>query len=261
VNKFRNTLIYIISFLLMFALLSMQASLFVKTKVLNGDFYKTVLSKNDYFVLMQKEIDFGFKNLSVVTSIPEEVFSKSVSGEAVKILSYKNIDSVESYMKYKGEYAESKIDTNKIYDSLEKYAKGNNTIDSELKNQLTAVSEDAGAIAQNHAALFSINSVAKYSQFQSFRRVLFKVYENQLLPVVIILILVLLLILINLKNLSKSFLWIGSSLIATSLMTLIPCILAICFRISYKYAVDIPYLKVALRDISLGYINYFVTTG
>ena len=259
-SKLRTALIYMISFLLMFALLSIQGSLFVKAKMLNGNFYKTVLSKSDYYPLVEKEIEFGFKNLSMVTSIPQEVFSKSVSKEAVKALSYKNIDSTESYMKYKGEYRESKIDRNKIYGSVEKYAQDNN-INGELKSQLTAVAEDAGKIVENHAALFSINSVAKYSQFQSFRRALYVAYKNLFLTVMITGVLILLLVLMNWQRLSKVLLWVGSSLIASSLMTIIPSILAIYFKIAYKYAIDIPPLKVALRDITLGYINYFLSTG
>jgi len=259
-SKLRNAVIYIISFLLMFALLSMQVSFFLKTRMLNGSFYKKVLGKSDYYSLIEKEIDFGFKNLSMVTSIPEEVFSESVSKEAVKALSYKNIDSAEGYMKYKGEYSESKIDTNKLYNNLEKYVQ-DNKLNGELKSQLTAVAKDAGKIIESHAALFSINSVAKYSQFQSFRRVLFLAYKNQLLTVMVTAILILFLVLINWQSLRKVLLWVGSSLIASSLMTIIPCILAIYFKIAYKYAIDIPSLKIALRAITLGYINYFLSTG
>ena len=260
-SKIKNPLLYLISLIFMFTLLFMQVSLFINARLLNGDFYKVVLSKSDYFVLMNKEIDFGFKNLSMITSIPKEVLSKSISKEEIRDYSWKNINSAEDYMKYEGKNNESKIDTKKIYDNIEKYAQDNNVIDGQLKNQLAAVAADTGKIIENHTALFKIDSVAKYSQFQSLRKVLFLIYKNQVLSIFIILILVILLILINWARLSKTLLWIGSSLIASSLITLIPSIMAIYFRIPYKYAIDIPYLKVALRDISIGFINYFVATG
>ena len=117
---------FFVSFFLMFAVIIMQLSLFANFKVLNGDFYKNTLNKSDYFSLMRKDINFGFKNLSMVTSIPEDVFISSVNNDAIIKLAYKNIDSAEDYMKYNNKYTSNKIDTMIIYANLLKYVQKDN---------------------------------------------------------------------------------------------------------------------------------------
>jgi hypothetical protein len=85
--KFKDIVRFALSLPLMFALILMQISFFINDKVLNDSFYKSALQRSDYFALMRKEIYYGFKNLSVIISIPEEVFSISVKEGKIKELS------------------------------------------------------------------------------------------------------------------------------------------------------------------------------
>lgn len=261
-SKFREILRFLVSFLLMFAVIIMQLSFFVNLRVLNGDFYKNTLSKSDYFSLMRKDIDFGFKNLSLVTSIPEESFTSSVSDEAIRELANRNISSAEDYMKYNNKYIDNKIDNKIIYDNLQKYAVKNNIkVGTDLKTQLLGVSQDAGNIINNYAVLFNISAVDKYSQFQSFRKLIYMIYSIKIISIIAVLLMVTLLVFLNKRRQRRIFLWIGSSLIPAAIMTLVPSILALYYKIPYRFSVDSDYLKVALRDISLGYLKYFTTTG
>ena len=133
-SKFRDVLIFLVSFFLMFAVIIMQLSFFVNFKVLNGNFYKNTLDKSDYFSLMRKDINFGFKNLSMITSIPEDIFISSVSNDAIIKLAYKDISSAEDYMKSNNKYTDNKIDSMIIYANLLKYAqKDNIKIDARFK--------------------------------------------------------------------------------------------------------------------------------
>ena len=260
--NFKGTLKFLVSFLLLFAVLLMQFSFFISGKVLNGDFYKNTLNKNDYFQYMRKDIDFGFKNLSMITSIPEETFTNSVSNDAIIELANKNISSAEGYMKYTNQYIDNKIDTAMIYSNIEKYAQDNNIkVDEALKNQLLAVSKEAGNIINNHTILFNITTVDKYPQFQSFRQLLYSLYNSRIISVIATLLLLTLLVFFNKKTPSKIFLWRAFSFIPASMITLVASILALYYKIPNRFAIDNAYLKVALRDISLGYINYFVVTG
>jgi hypothetical protein len=202
----------------------------------------------------------------MVTSIPEEIFINSVSDDAVKSLSIKNISSAESYMKYKNKYVDSKFDTSMLLDNVkkysEKYAQENKVkLDSAFEKQIAAIAEDAGKVINNHAVLFNINAVEKYPQFQSFRSVLNKLYNLRITSVIFTAILIALLVLLNKTRLRRCFLWIGSSFITAAIITLVPSLLAIAYRIPYKFAVSTPYLKLALRDISSAYIKYFITTS
>lgn len=260
--KIRDALRFTVSFFLMFAVIVMQLSFFVNLRMLNGNFYRITLSKSDYFPLMRKDIDFGFKNLAMITSIPEEIFVNSVSKDAVKQLANKNIVSAEAYMKYENKYIDYKIDTNIIYNNLEKYAVENDLkVDEGLKKQLSATANDAGNIVRNYAALFNISAVDKYPQFQQFRKIVYLFYSIKILSVVAVALLMALLVVLNRRRPRRALLWVGSSLLPAALITLIPAALALIYKISYKFAIDTPYLKTALRVISLGYINYFMETG
>jgi hypothetical protein len=260
--KLRDGLKFLVSFFLMFAVILMQLSFFSSLKVLNGDFYKSTLSKNDYFHLVRKDIDFGFKNLSMITSIPEETFTSSVSDAAIIDLANRNIDITESYMKYDTNYIDNKIDTVPINNNLQKYVEKNNIkIDADLKNQLLTVSQDAGNIINNHTILFNINAVDKYPQFQSFRKAIYLLYSTKIISIFAILLMVTLLALLNKRRPRRVFLWIGSSLIPAAIITLVPSILALYYRIPNRFSIDSAYLNLALRDISLGYIKYFIVTG
>jgi hypothetical protein len=246
----------------MFAVIIMQLSFFVNLKVLNGNFYKDTLNKSDYFSLMRKDIDFGFKNLSMITSIREEVFISSISDEAIKELAYDNINSAEAYMKYNNKYINNKLDTKIIYNNLEKdVEKDNIKIDAALKNQLLAVSQDVGNIINNYVVLFNISAVDKYPQFQNFRSLIYGLYSIKIMSLVSVFLIITLLALLNRRRLRRTFLWIGSSLIPAAIITLVPCILALYYKIPNRFAIDSAYLNVALRDISLGYIKYFTISG
>jgi hypothetical protein len=234
--------------------------------VLNGNFYKTVLEKSDYFILIREEIDYGFKNLSMITSIPEEIFISSVKDTEIKELSYKNISSAENYMRYKNIYVDSKLDTSVLFSGLERYSKNyarenNIKIDAAFEKQILAVAQDSGKVIDNHAVLFNISGVDKYSQFQVFRKVLNIFSRNLMVWVILVCILIILLALLNDGRIRRTLLWIGSSFVPAALMTLVPAALSIYYKIPYKLAVDTSYLKLALQDISLEYIKYFIITG
>lgn len=261
-SKFRDLLLFLVSFFLMFAIIVMQLSFFTNLKVLNGNFYKNTLDKSDYFSLMRKDINFGFKNLSMITSIPENIFISSVSNEAILKLSSKDISSAEDYMKYKSKYTNNKIDTMLIYANLLKHVQTENIkVDADLKNQLLEVSQDAGNIINNYVVLFNIGAVDKYPQFQSFRKLIYLAYSIKIISIAVVLFLVALLVFLNRKIPRKAFLWIGSSFIAAAIITLVPSFLALYYKIPYRFAIDSAYLNLALRDITLGYIKYFTTTG
>lgn len=261
-SRLRDSLRFFVSFILMFAIVITQLCFFVNARILNGNFYKNILDKSDYYSLMRKDIDYGFKNLSMVTSIPEETFISAVSNEDIIKLSNLNINSTATYMNYRNPYTDNKMDTKKIYEKVQNYVlKSKIKVDGNLTNQLLSVSNDAGNIINNYAVLFNITAVEQYEQFQSFRKLIYLLDSIKILLVIIVLLMIALLVLLNRRRPRRTFSWIGSSLIPAAMMTLIPSILALYFRIPHRFAIDSVYLKVAVRDITMGYIGYFMITG
>ena len=131
----------------------------------------------------------------------------------------------------------------------------------DLKNQLLDVSKEAGDIINNYVVLFNISAVDKYPQFQSFRKLIYLVYSIKILSLVAVFLMITLLVFLNRKTPRRIFLWIGSSFIPAAIMTLVPSILALYYKIPNRFAIDSLYLNLALKDITLGYIKYFTITG
>ena len=77
----------------MFCFMAILVSMFTRNVLLSSEFYINNLEKSEYFQLLRSEIDFGFKNYSMVTSIPENVFVQSVSDKEIKDLTINNIEN------------------------------------------------------------------------------------------------------------------------------------------------------------------------
>lgn len=250
---------FFISFILMFALLITQLSIFERFYFLNSTFYKNILNTTEFFTLLQKEITFGFKNLSMETSIPDEVYSNSFSKAEIKKVSYDNIDNAVNY--FKGStYKESNINTKEVQNTLsnyiDQYAKKNSLeLSSDLKTQMGVLTKDAGSIVENHGTLFNISAVSRFSEFQQFRSVIKRIYTNLYAFLIIDLILMLSLFLLNGTNKSKALLWIGSSIISASLMVIVPSIMGIAYKISSRINIGTQYLKLFVNSIILGYLK------
>ncbi len=257
---------FLISMILMFCLMAILVSMFTRNVLLSSEFYINNLEKSDYFQLLRSEIDYGFKNYSMVTSVPERVFVKSVSDKDIKDLTISNIKNTMEYMKKSREYIDDKLESKVLDENLEvfinDYAKENNMIVNEaLKNQMGLVSEEASNIVNNHSVIFDLASVIKYGEFQKFREIIFTTYDK--LPPLIItaLILIIILILLNIKTLYSSLLWVGGCFISSALMVLVPSIMGLLYKIPYRFGVGNGYLKEALKEFALGYIRFFLISG
>jgi hypothetical protein len=250
----------------MFALLFMQVSLFINTTLLNSNFYKNKLKPTAYYIELNKELSFAYKNLSMVTSVPEEVYKSSLSEEYTNKLAVNNIDNTMLYMKRKLEVFENKVDTAPFNENLTKYVNTyaeNNKIkvDDALKKQITAMTEEAGKIVGQHTALFNISAVADFKEFQAFRKGIFYLYNKLFFSFIFVAFLIAALFLLNSKRIRRGFLWVGSSFIAASLMSIIPMLLAIIIRVPYKLPISSAYLKIALQQFTLGYIYQLLSIG
>lgn len=262
----KDTLIFLVSLALMFCFILIQASLFTRTTMLNPEFYINNLEKSDYFKYIRNEIDYGFKNYSMVTSIPENIFTESVKDDEIKEMANRNIYDTVSYFKYEKEYTPVSVDTKVLDEKLkvyiDNYAKEKKVaVSSDLQKRLKDISTEAGNIVSKHSILFNISAVSKYAEFQSFRKGIYILRSKLNVMIYAALVLLILLIFLNLKTLPSALLWLGGSLIPAGLMTLIPSLLALAYKISYRYAISITYLKEALRDITLGYIDFFIKSG
>ena len=269
---FKAFISFILAIFLMISIVLLQVSAFEHLTMLNGKFYKNIVSKNEFKTLLTKEIDFGFKNLSITTSIPESTIKDSFKSDLISKITNNNIDSTVNYFKdnkpYKATTLSSSDINTKINQYIESYAKKDNLkINDDIKQQMSVVAKDANSLVNNHAALLNVEMVSKYDQFQNIRKVIMLIYKGLFINIIAILLITIFLLLINNSKdkegnkRNTGLLWIGGSIIAASLISLVPSLMALYFKIPSRVNIEISYLKVFLKYALNGYIQNFLMMG
>lgn len=262
----RAVLRFVISLLLMFTLLFLQLSIFEGRVFLNEKYYNNKLENSNYYRLVNKELQFAFKNYSLVTSIPDTVFSKAISEELLKDIGRKNIHNAVGYMKYTQDIKSTNIDgaefKKSINDYISNYAKENNiSIDDQLKSQINDIVDETVKITSNHTELFNIKAVYKFSEFQKFRKLSYLISKSLIFALIAVMLFIVLLVILNKYRPRRTFLWVGSSFIPAGIMMAIPATLALIYKIPERFVVETSYIKEALKVITTGYINFFLLSG
>lgn len=265
-KKLKEAAKFITSLLIMFSIIGMLLSIFVRTILLNPDFYINSLKKTEYFTLVKDEINYGFKNYSIVTSIPEDVFKSSVTDADIINLASDNIRNAMAYMKYKGNYKDERLNEIKLEINIKtyvvNYSKENKlVVDDTVNKQIKTVTLEASNIVNSHTILFDLANVIKYSEFQKFRKILFLLYDNILIMSAALILLIVLLFLFNDMSINRASLWLGAAIIPAGLTVLIPSVLGLAYKIPYRFSFGNYYLKLALSLFTLGYLKFFLISG
>ncbi|GIM30249.1 hypothetical protein CPJCM30710_29150 [Clostridium polyendosporum] len=264
--RLKDALKFIISLLLMFFLFIVQVSIFINFKLLNSNFYKETIEKSDYFTLLYEEVDKTFNNLSIMTAIPKDMLLGSVNQDFIKEQTFKNLDNTSQYMKYKSNLLAARVDIQVIEQSinknLEDYAKEKNIeINNAVKKQLKEVAINTSDRINDYTNLFNLGAVAKFGEFQKFRKICYFLGNYSLLYIISSVILMLILRLLNRRRPWNTFMWVGSSFIPAGLMTLIPATIALVYKLPYRISVATPYIKEGLTKFMLEYAYFLLFIG
>lgn len=262
----RDVLRYLISLILMFVLILLLFGLFVKMILLNPDYYINELQGTSYYKQLREEIDSGLVDLSLYTSIPVEVLVDAVKDDSIKTLSVNDITLAMQYMKYRVEDVVSIMDSKPIETSLNNFiddyaAQNDLEVDDELRLQMKEVADQVANIVSNHTVLFNINAVKRFGDFQRFRKIVSLFYDHWYAFLLAALLCMFSLFTLSHRHLHRGFLWSGSSMIAASLMVVIPAALGMLYRVPYRFSIATSYLKTALRVFTLGYFRFFIFGG
>ncbi len=248
---------FVLAMVIMLSTLALALSIFTRTTMLSPSFYMHRLDKASYFTYLDQEIQAGFKNYSLITSIPEIVFSSAVDSDEIRSLTEQNIENTMAYIKHERDYEDVKLDQSGIDSAVRKYA-------AELtgeESQLSTVTQEASDIVNSHAVLFDVSAVKKYSQFQSLRTAMYMLYSSIYAIGAFLFALGMVLFLSSRKTPGAFQLWLGGSLIASSLIILVPTVMGFLFNVPYRFAVENYYLKVGLSSIMVGYLDSLAVIG
>jgi hypothetical protein len=176
--KFKSFLKFLVSFLLMTVIVLLQISIFINYRFLNADFYKSTLNNSNYFKELKASVDYGFKNYSLVTSVPEDIFLKSVGDKDIKYFAYKNIDSAVFFMNHGNYKSEGNFNISLLNENIKTFVQGyavknRLVMNADMENKISDISKDANNIVKNNVNLINIDAVSGYSEFISFRNLVY----------------------------------------------------------------------------------------
>ena len=266
-KKIKKALRMLLSFVLMFGVIFLIGSIFIRFILLNGNYIGDKLEERDYYSQLTENLNTKYATLSLESSIPEEVFTSAVLEDYdIQKLTRENVNLMVDYMTSKTDESAVVMDRNIFLEPVttyvESYAEENNIpFDEELQKRTTAIVDSATEITENRVTLFNLKNVIDIPQFQSVRK-LVNIAYNSFIPILIVLALIIIsLTLLYRRRRYRVLFWIGSSISAGSIFVIVPSALALIMKLPQRIQVSAPYINTAIQNLAIGYSYYFLTAG
>lgn len=266
-KKIKKALRMVLSFILMFGVIACIASIFIRFVLLDGNYIADKLEDEGYYNQLTDNLDTKYETLSLVSSIPKEVFMSAVLEDyELQKLTRENVHLMVEYMTSQTEESavimDKTIFSKPVTTYVESYANENNIpFDDELKARTTGIIDSATEITENRVTLFNLKNVVDITQFQLVRKVVNIAY-NSIVPVLIgLAIVIVLLALLYSRKRYRVLFWIGSSISAGSIFIIVPSALALIMKLPQRIQLSAPYVNTAIQSLALGYSHYFLTAG
>ncbi|WP_155241860.1 hypothetical protein [Clostridium pasteurianum] len=210
---------------------------------------------------LQSSTNSSLDTIARVSNLPKAVFNNVVSQTWLKSQVENSTTGTIDYMTYKTNNLPA-IDTNSLLktfdENLDKFIKSSNiTVDKSVQDQLNSIRSQSGGSIKDEINLFSFDTVSKSSSFQKIRKYLNLLYSYENIIILIIIIIAILLFIIEHNNIAIFISWIGYSLIAGGLLSLVPSLVGIFSRFTDNIAIGIPTIKIIVGSIISDYLKFF----
>mgnify|MGYP001224225548 CR=1 FL=1 len=266
-KKIKKALRMLLSFVLMFGVIFLIGSIFIRFILLNGNYIGDKLEERDYYSQLTENLNTKYATLSLESSIPEEVFTSAVLEDYdIQKLTRENVNLMVDYMISKTDESAVVMDRNIFLEPVTTYVKSyaeenNIPFDEELQKRTTAIVDSATEITENRVTLFNLKNVIDIPQFQSVRKIVNIAY-NSFIPMLIVLALIIIsLTLLYRRRRYRVLFWIGSSISAGSIFVIVPSALALIMKLPQRIQISAPYINTAIQNLAIGYSYYFLTAG
>lgn len=203
-----NIIKYIVLIILIISIILTVATTLISATILNKEYILSKLEETDYYTSIYNQVESNFENYIYQSGLDENVIKEIISKEEVKADTIQIINNI-----YSNEEA-TKIDVSKIEDRLEK-----NIYDS-LSGQ-TVSSTNKKSIEQFIKTIVEeYKDTIIHTKYETnINDVITKIidYSSKIKNVLVIVdvILILLLLILNMKNIQKGIVKIGTALSAT----------------------------------------------
>jgi hypothetical protein len=262
---FKGISSFILSLLLVFLIIFLQVSFFVNTKLLKQDFYVSKFEKQGFYDYLYDSIQKNFEQVSRKSNLPQELFSDIVTKDWVKQQLDNSIKDTIGYMLYQTEVPfvlDIKPQGDKFNQNIDNYIKGLNIkIDKNSEKEIQSIKDQISNIIKSQVNFINITSFSKNSSFQYIRRGLYYIYYWRVIIFGIILINMLLILLATDRSFNNFAAWIGYSMIAGGLFTLIPSSIGGLSGFINNIAISNGTLKQLVIAFAKDFLMFFNITG
>lgn len=242
--KIAKTIINIIlSFLLIFIIISIIALNLVSTKILDKNHMLAKLAETEFYLQVSREVQNGFEKYIYQSGLPEDIINDLYTEEMIT----SDVNSIIDYI-YEGKEITTSQD--KVKETLD--TKINQYLQSQGKNKTTQIQDNIAKFENLIATEYKNNIQASntvYEKVQKGMEKISSIYQKiKLIPLICFIIAITLLLIINRKDLFIGINFASISLLSTGVL------LKLAEHIAFK-SVDLDNLVLLTTSLSNLVIN------
>lgn len=212
-NIVRNIFNVLMSFALIFIILSIMLFNIINDKILNKNYILSKMEETEFYLQVSREIKNGFENYIYQSGLPEDTIENIVSDEMIK----KDVNGIVDYIYEGKEISLSSEDVK-------------NNLDVKIQNYVTTQNLKLNEQGKNNINEFEkiivneyINNVKISETFYNMCHSMINKVNEQIskienLPFIALIIVIILMILINIKELLNVINFGGISLLSTGIL-------------------------------------------
>lgn len=212
-NIVRNIFNVLMSFVLIFIILSIMLFNIINDKILNKNYILSKMEETEFYLQVSREIKNGFENYIYQSGLPEDTIENIVSDEMIK----KDVNGIVDYIYEGKEISLSSEDVK-------------NNLDVKIQNYVTTQNLKLNEQGKNNITEFEkiivneyINNVKISETFYNMCHSMINKVNEQIskienVPFIALIVVIILMILINIKELLNVINFGGISLLSTGIL-------------------------------------------
>ncbi|MGL4606400.1 MAG: hypothetical protein ACRCU3_02955 [Eubacteriaceae bacterium] len=218
---------FLLSFFLIVILVFFQSLLFIDLVLLNPISYFGYINTPAYYEKLRDQIDFGLEEVGRFANVPSKVLSDAVSDVEIKDYTQTATKEMLAFLKGNKEEYTLKFDTTKLRNSIENYVidytkQRNQPYTEELQREVENIAEMAGNRVETYTMVIDPTLLKELKIDKRLQEILSKLFLGEVLGLCLMIVLVFGLWLTNKNHRMRTFWWLGSSLLVSSITLLIP---------------------------------------
>jgi len=219
----------LLAIILVFAVLGTGICIIADKIILNPDTCTSIIDEKELDSKVKSILDRTFKNKYNSTGIPAEVYTDVISEQWINDSLKTNIVSGFNYLNGSSDKFEMSPDFTSLDESItnffSSYADENGYVkDSSYNDKLQKEINTAHSIIMNYTDIFKLNTLNEHGVLSQAKRYIGYLDKITYICIGVDIFCIIFLLILCIKNIREIFYWVGSSLMISSVIGLIPCV-------------------------------------